>query len=413
MAFFETIFPSLTSNDPSDINNDRGLVSIRGSLGGADSRWKNITPKEIVLGESLITPGLQTAVTFQSYVYDDTPKILSELKNSSITLDLYSQLGERQMDLGNNHKIYRVDNRELMPSNVGQTEEFTIHACDDSLLQDAQTLVSKSWKCTTPSDIVDYALRSCVGAENVTVDDSKPARDYIAEKIHPFQVIAQQANVALDEDDPSFVHYMTYEKGGTHYFRSLKKMSKSDPVNENNPFEPFEVSALGQVDYNKNLYKVINFSFPCDFDYLSDLLNGIDENGENLNVLGTFNPLSGAADFLGGNFSGSCGKGANYKQSMTNKGTAEQQSGCETDVEKHLLKRQARMGLLERDKTALRMTVPWNPNIHVGQVIKFNWPNKKNGSLLYGSGNYIVSSLMHRIMFGGFSTTTLDCITRI
>lgn len=413
MAFFETIFPSLISDDPSNINSDLGLVSVTGSLGGPDAGWTNISVKEVALGESLITPGLQTAITFQSFVYDKNPKILSELKNSKLTLKLYSPLGERKMDLGNNHKIYRVDNRSLMPSNVGQTEEFTIHACDDSLLRDAQTLVSKSWKCTTPSDIVDYVLRSCVGANEPTVDDAQPARDYIAEKIHPFQVIAQQANVALDGDDPSFVHYMTYENGGTHYFRSLKKMSKSEPVES---FEPYETAALGNTDYNKNsLYNIINFSFPCDFDYLSDLLNGIDENGENLNVLGTFNPLSGAADFLGGNFSGSCGKGANYKQSMTNKGTAEQQSGCETDVEKHLLKRQARMGLLERDKTALRMTIPWNPNIHVGQVITFKWPNKiqQNDTLLYGSGDYIISSLMHRIMFGGYATTTLDCITRI
>ena len=120
----------------------------------------------------------------------------------------------------------------------------------------------------------------------------------------------------------------------------------------------------------------------------------------------------------GGMMSGSCGIGSgNAKASITNKGTAKEQGGCETDVEKHLLKRQARMGLLEKDKIALRMTTPWRPDVHVGDLVGLNWqckPRGQNsaGGMVYGSGTYLVTALSHKIMLGGFATTTMDCVAQ-
>ena len=82
-------------------------------------------------------------------------------------------------------------------------------------------------------------------------------------------------------------------------------------------------------------------------------------------------------------------------------------------VEQYLLLRQARMGLLEKDKITFRITIPWDPNRHVGQIIDFKWTGKgKNKSTpMYGSGSYIVVALKHNIQLGGYATTTLDCIT--
>ena len=98
---------------------------------------------------------------------------------------------------------------------------------------------------------------------------------------------------------------------------------------------------------------------------------------------------------------------------FTNRGTAQQQDGCESNVEEWLLLRQARMGLLEKDKTALRITVPWYPDIHVGNVIGLSWTNKYNNAPVYGAGNYVVAALTHNLQFGGFATTTMDCIKRV
>ena len=383
---------------------DGRLVDAEIGIGGVS--FNDMSVKEIILGESLTTPGLQTAVTLQSFIYTKISKDLNQYKDQPITINMKTKDGSDTMSV--NQQVYRIDNRHFHTVNIGQTEEFTVHACDQSLLNDAQSLVSKSWKCTTPDKIVDYVLSSCAGVKNPVIDPANPARDYIADNIHPFQVVSQQCNVALDGQDPSFLHYMTYENGGTHYFRSLNYLrNQPDP-----PPSRIFYHSEGNADL-ANPNRAIMFSFPCDFDYLSDLLNGVDKNGNSINTLTTWNPVSFSINLLGGN-AGGCGIGkGNHKTSITNKGTAQQQDGCEIDVEEWLLLRQARMGLLEKDKTALRITIPWAPTLHVGNVIGLEWTNKYNNKPVYGAGNYIVAALTHNIQFGGFATTTMDCIKRV
>ncbi len=183
-----------------------------------------------------------------------------------------------------------------------------------------------------------------------------------------------------------------------------------------------ETGVTGAADYNNEKYRspnaferlAIHFMFPCDFDLLSDYLNGVGPNGQNLNAGSFMNIMDNVAGFLTGGGSGrmqGCMNNANFKQSITNKGSAQQQNGCATDVEQHLLKRQARMGLLEKDKVALRMIVPWNPYIHAGDVVALKWLDKGNSQELYGSGEYLVASMTHRVQMGGYSTTTLDCVS--
>lgn len=392
------------------INDDARLVRLSGSLGGVN--YTQVNCKEVTCTESLLTPGLQTSATFQSQIYNNaTFKNWEETKGKDLNITMSDALGN---NMSVNQKIYRLDNREFQPVNIGQTEEMTFHACDQTLLEDAQKLVSKSWKCTTPSDVVRYVLTTCVNAINPDVQESSPGRDYIAECIHPFQVVNQQCNMALDGDDPSFIHYMTYGVGNNwqprHHFRSLKSLCSQAP----HPFTYYhsETGVRGGAAYNDptSQYKAIHFMFPCDYDLLSDLLNGLDENGNNINAGSFINPADATGNFLNGSMQ-ACIRNGNFKQSMTNKGTSKQQNGCDTDVEKHLLRRQARMGLLEKDKIAFRLIAPWNPSLHAGDVIKFEWRDKDGGGQLYGTGTYLIASLTHRIQFGGYATTTFDCVS--
>jgi len=388
------------------------ILRVDATLTIEGQTFNDITIKEIIMGESLLTPGLQTSVSLQSWVYSNPQKFWGDYKDKEMTITMSdgTNLNQRQMYI--NQRVYRIDNREL-DVNVGQTESLVLHACDPTLLNDAKSLISKSWKCTTPSKVVEYALKSCAGATVTNISGSGPARDYIAENIHPFQVVAQQANVALyNGEDPSFLHYMTYEgmsstsKQGTHYFKSLAEMVKQSPA-DNAIFSNAE--ADGDV---YNLAKAGSFSFPCVFDYLSDLLNGVGIG----NSLSTINPMTQDGNLFGGSVGG-CGIGqGNHKTAITNSGTSGQQNSCNLGVEQYLLLRQARMGLLDKDKIALRIVVPWNSSLHVGHMIDFSWVNKSDNTYgvytpIYGSGNYIIVALKHNIQLGGFSTTTLDCIT--
>lgn len=386
------------------VNSDQNLVDAKISIGGF--QFSDMTVKEINMGESLLTPGLQTSVTIQSFIYSDITKNFDQFKNAILGINMSTKAGETAT-IG--QTIYRMDNREFMPVNVGQTEEFTIHACDQTLLNDAENLVSRLWKCTSPRTIVNDVLSGCAGAKFIDIQKvSGPSKDYKAERIHPFQVVAQQANVALNGDNPDFVHYMTYDIAGgpgRHNFRSLSDLCSKSSVRT---YTHYETGVLSGTAYNQHKDAAIAFSFPCDFDYLSDLLNGAGSGGSNLNTGGFFNSVSGAVDTQ---FQGGCGPGYNFKASITNKGSSDQY-GCEMEVEQYLLKRQARMALLEKDKVALRLISPWAPNLHAGDIITLNWTNKKTGAPVYGSGDYLISSLKHNIQLGGYATTTLDCVSR-
>ena len=393
---------------PNNINilEEQGIVKVEGfDIGGGGNNLESVTIKEIVMSENLLTPGLQTFVRLHSTIYAPVGKQFDSWKNQEMSFSLIGPQGAGRLDV--NQKVYRLEDRHFMPTNVGATEEMTVHACDESTLQDAQTLISKSWKCTMPNEIVDHVLDKCLKVKNKQVDKAMPARDYIAENIHPLQVIAQQTNVALDGDDPSFVHFMTYEDKGKHYFRSLKSMAGAEGAD----FDYYQADIELETGYIKTNF-AINFSFPCDFDYLSDLLNGLDENGKNRNTGYTMNPTFKSGQILNTESEDECGIGGfNYKEGLSNKTSAEQQNTCNLDTETHLLKRQARMGLLERDKIALRITVPCNLDLHVGKKLSLTWKNKVDDcTLVYGSGTYLIASMTHNIKLGGFSVTTMDCV---
>jgi hypothetical protein len=395
------------------------LATIIASIDVPEKEMTEFTVREVVLIESLLTPGLQTSVKVHSFLHSPV-KDLDQFKNKTIKLLIERPiLKEFNMEdsLFVNQRIYRLANRKLINNNV---EEFVLHACDDTLLNDARIVVSNQWPCATPSFVTREVLRVCAGANKIDIEDSYPARPYMAENIHPFQVIAQQADVALaGTDDPSFVHFMTYEDLGTHKFKSLYSMTRAGPLTdlEGNKMT-FSYSETGEARTDANLggyrnpFGVMTYSFPCDFDLLSDLLNGIDVDGSDINSLVTINPLTKLASLLGYNAQG-CGIGSGvYKTSYTNMNSSMMQMYCPTNVETHLLKRQGRMNLLEKDKVALRITVPWNPMLHVGYVINFELYSKEFPDLkLFGSGEYLISTLQHTIKQGGYSTTIMDCVS--
>jgi hypothetical protein len=214
------------------------------------SFFEEVTPREIILGESLLTPGLQTSVKFQSEVMLPADiRWWDTLKGTRVIIEI-EKLGLE--NFGYNPRmnlsqiVYRLggrsssspqsqDNRKM----IGRTvEELVFHACDPTLLNDAQSLVSKIWKCTRPHEVAAQVLLQCAGvpSNRLDVESSEAPRDYKAENIHPFQVVSQQTNVALaGGNDPSFIHYMTYvgaESGfGTHHFRSLRGLIAQDRVN--------------------------------------------------------------------------------------------------------------------------------------------------------------------------------------
>jgi hypothetical protein len=390
-------------------NDDEALTSFDIEVNGRTTEeFNELTPMEISLGESLHTPGLQTSVKFHSYIHTLPIKNFDDMKGADITIrarkDSLARFNIRpSFDI--TQTVYRLDKRKLINNN---TEEFYIRACDPTLLTNEETRVSKSWKCATPSTIAAYVLRVCAGARTLDIESSINARDYIAENIYPFQVVNQQANFALGAGpDPSFLHYMTYENGGTHHFRTIKSMTQRSPIIE------YTYTETGSISGFANPTLAMTYNFPCDFDLLTDVMNGLDRNGNDINSIILFNPLMKTFSLLGNQVFG-CGVGSGViKQAISNMNSAKQQDMCPDYTSAFLLKRQGRMALIERDKIALRLVVPFNPELHAGKVVRFSLYNKENPNVKnYGSGDYLIVNMVHTIRYGGHAITTMDLVSK-
>jgi hypothetical protein len=396
--------PSTPSGKFSD---EAAKSQIQVAFNVSEILMRELSIVEAVLVESLLTPGLQTSVKFHSYLHYPN-KMLDQFKNSIMDIKIIRPILKEYGfpdTLGVNQRVYRLDQRKLINNNV---EEFTLHACDDSLLNDARSLVSQSWKCVTPTSIVTQVMQQCLGipSERMITEASTPARDYIADNIHPFKVIAEQSEVALaNGDDPSFLHYMTYENFGTHNFRSLYQLTREQPVAK------FRYQETGTMKGYANPNSIMTYSFPCDFDMLSDLLNGVEADGSSIKSIVVTDPAHYQTGLMGNQAIG-CGLGGGPVVSgFTNDNNPENYDSCHMDVQTYLLKRQARMNLLEQDKVALRVTVPWNPILHAGKLIDIEIMNKEIPNVfLFGSGRYLISSLTHTVKNGGYSLTTMDCV---
>lgn len=396
-----------------DFNDDESGTYFGVRVNGMPpNTMEEVTIREVVLGESLLTPGLQTSIKLHSFLHTDVLKNFDNFKNKDVEIHINRKILSRRDSSGRsyapdmfvNQRIYRLDNRKLINN---QTEEFTLRACDPTQLQDLETLVSKTWKCTTPSTIAGYVLRTCAGVRHLEIEPSNYPRDYSADNIHPFQVVNQQASYAVNgSDDPSFLHYMTFglNREGIHNFKSLKNLSAQNPV--------ISYSYDESSNSYKNVDGIMTYSFPCDFDLMSDILNGIDSNGNDINSAILFNPWMKSFSLMGTQTTG-CGLGAGViKSAITNMNSAKGQDMCPDYSNVFLLKRQARMALLNRDKIALRLTVPFNTVLHAGKVIELNLYNKASSNKLYGSGKYLIVSMFHQLLEGGLGTTTMECVSQ-
>lgn len=394
--------------EPSPQQAREALTSVEVSF-SSHPDMLDMTPMEIILGESLLTFGLQTSVRVHNAFQGLPVKPLDPFKRSTINIKLERPILEAyelptKLDVA--QTVFRIQDRKLINNNI---EEFIIQACDPTLLTNAETLVTKSWKCTPPSVIVSEMLGSCVGATAQNVEQSCCPRDYVAECIHPFQVISQQGDAALINNDPSFIHFMTYENFGTHHFRSLNSMCRQSPVME---FYYDEVGITSGGGYN-NPFLMMSHNFPCDFDLLSDLLNGLGPDGSSMSSIFSFNPFIRSMGIGGTQNQIGCAKGSTVLSiAMTNAGSESEQQGCPDYSQFFALERAAKLGLLEEDKIALNLVVPFNPILNVGKVIRLVLNNKDDKSQLnYGSGDYLIHSLTHNIKFGGYAVTTLDCVS--
>jgi hypothetical protein len=376
-----------------------------------DPIMQNMTIIEMTVSDSLLAPSTQTTIKVNDSTHTPIIKNLDKFAGKKVYIEMRRPI-LKEMGFPDSlyveQTIYRLSDRKPISDAV---EKYNLHACDQSLLNNSARRVSKSWGCDQPSKVVSDVLSNCLEVPRFDIENVGPNRPYTAENIHPLQVIAQQADVALyGGNDPCFIHYMTCLNGGTHHFRSLKSLSEQQPTE----IQKFMYAEQGGNELYANPASILMYQFPCDFDVLSDIENGLNIDGtENVSFL-AINPFNYDLNLHGAGVS-ACGfGGAVYDSGYTNEVTGPQAGTCEVKSELYYLRRQARMSLLDHDKMALQIVVPFNPNVKSGDVIEAKFMNKYAGKLEpdYGSGNYLVTTATHTVRTNGFGISTFDCVSR-
>lgn len=374
--------------------------------GVSDTFMNEVTFQEITMMESLLSPSIETTYQMQAPIHEGDGvsfKNWDEFKGARITLK-YTNPNITTDPFQFTQMIYRMENRQNMKEGV---ETFMLRSCDQTVINNQRRRMAKQYDCETPSTVVVDALH-CIGAGG-DVEEANPTRRYIAENLHPFQVIADQADVALSStNDPSFVHYMTYEDGGKHNFRSISGLVKQPTVWN------YTQADAGFGDFVLNPYNILSYEFPCDFDLLTDILNGINDDGSVSASLTAVNTWTGQGHVVDGDLT-ACG-GMGEALNAENESDDSTDNGCGVQVEKYHLKRMARIALIQPDKIALRMVVPFNPKLHSGNMITATFPVRPLPGQVataedYGSGDYMIVSLKHVLGFNGNGITIIDAVS--
>ena len=117
---------------------ERALTSFEVNIPSPLKDRLEVTPVEVNLVESLLTPGLQTSITFHSYM-NSIPEVDSQVKDFDnfkgqeldikIERPINAEFGV-QYYLPIKQVAYRLSSRKLLNMN---TEMFTIHGIDPSL----------------------------------------------------------------------------------------------------------------------------------------------------------------------------------------------------------------------------------------------------------------------------------------
>jgi len=379
----------------------------------------DLNVEEVSVTESLLSPTVFASIkvhqTLETEIYRNMDLYYAKPIIISLARPFLRNFFQKD-NIGSELVVFRISNRNRRV--MYSTEEFIISACSPSFITDAKTWVPDHWASKTPSEIVENIYTNVLNIPSYEIEKSNPPIDFAGERLHPFQIISQMAERAITNDgsnDPSFIHYMTMQNSNfanilTHNFKSLRKLTEQSPIMS------FSYSFKNlTVNNYYNPFDIMSFSFPCDFDLMSDIMNGYDETGKEIFTLTTIDSYKGLGAIFKSEFNNLLSKYSLSRFSTpTNLTTASMLNSNPTNVENYLLKRKARMSLLNQDKIALKMTVPFNPMLSVGKVISVTFKQKPDLTMpaLYGSGNYLIVNMTHVVRPRGLAVTNLDCVAK-
>jgi hypothetical protein len=370
----------------------------------------------------------------------------NEVSGNMLINDSVNYLNLLQFD-GNERVVISLDNpskntplersfRLFKVSNRTQTKElnenYILHFCSEELMLSEQSRISKSYKKTEISNIVnsicvDYLK---IPRDKLFIENTIGLRDIIIPGYKPFQALNWLCSLSLSIETSSIgTTYLYYENKNGFNFSSLASLYKQptyrtfmyDIKNLHKP-DDYMLS-----DDNKEVNSVISYKHINNFDTLANSNRGTFNN-----KLITFDPLRGSFgenDFNYSKFSKdspSLNK-YNFETDSTNRFDKTSQDTTsmvkfvmstlgqsehpyiknknitinENKIENTIPFRVAQLALLNSNK--MKLVIPGDVNMTVGLVIQFNLPTLSRKEFgedefdQFYSGRYLVTGIRHII----------------
>lgn len=326
-------------------------------------------------------------------------------------------------------RVYKIAKRKN-ESNMN-TESYCLYFCSDEIVLSEQYKVNKSYKNSAISDNITDVLTNFLKVPSTKIGTIEPTYgtyDLIVPNIKPFDAINFLASYARPLADKSGADMVFYENKIGFNFRSLQSLIKQSPYITYN-YDPKNSTS----DINKKVYNVLTYEIMDSFDTLQGINTGMFAN--RLLAVDPMLRRYRTTDFNYAQYvteQASLNKYPVINNTQNRRGQDPSQTmesvyrlaftnfdqwesprikalptsvGRDIFSETFMSYRSAQLNLI--NYTRVKISVPGDPGMTVGQVVNFALlsknPNNKSADSFY-SGQYLATAVKHLLTVKEYKT---------
>jgi hypothetical protein len=332
-------------------------------------------------------------------------------------------------------RVFKVAKRK--PLNEGNTETYSLYFCSEELVLSEQYKVSKSYKNKDISSIIYDVLFNYLKVPNnklstSNIENTYGLYDFIVPNLKPFDAINWLSTYARSQNNPG-ADFILYEDKFGFNFKSLQTLFSSTVYDEYS-FNPKNIDSK-DLTLNKKLKNALTYEIIDSYDTLDAINKGVfanqlisvdpllqrfkitnfdystytsDPNIKTLNKYPIINNLKNRFDDRIYDTNQACLKLilSNFNQSDSSYIKSKPGSVAhDIFAEVYVPNRTAQIPL--STYTRVKISVPGDPGLTVGRIIKFNLLSKdpidKEPDPFY-SGNYLITAVRHLLTVHQYRT---------
>jgi hypothetical protein len=343
----------------------------------------------------------------------------------------FSKTGEPYNQIDKVFRVFKLSKRQL--EGTTYKESYVLNFCSEELLLSSQYKISKAYNSQTVSSMVTDILQNYlnVPAKRIgTIEPSYGNYSFILPTISAFDAINWISIYARPNPSNPGADMVFYEDKNGYNFRSLQTMMLQQPYYT----YTYRPKNINSSDINSEVFNVTTYEILNSYDSLGAINSGVFAN-----QLISVNPITRQRkvtnfdynDYqnrskklnpypITNNFKNRFGDGlnqapqgltklvfSNYDSQFDNYISSGPASANAPDIfaETYIPYRTAQLALA--NYTRVKISVPGDPNITVGSVIKFDLTTKRPESSdndKYYSGNYMITAVKHQIGLTEYKT---------